>query len=555
MPRESGIITEHRGEIGPRRTPIEEWTMGNESSFYITTAIDYPNSRPHIGTAFEKIGADVQARFRRMEGDKVHFLMGNDENTIKVPQRARELAIEPKQYVDEMAVQFQDVWRALDISYDDFIQTSEERHHRGCQKFIQAVFDAGDIYKGVYNGHYCNGCEAFKTEKEVEEGGGRCPNHPNAALTWVEEENYFFRLSAYRDRLLAHYASHPDFIQPESRRNEVINLVESELKDVAITRKGFTWGIKVPFDPAQTIYVWFDALLNYITAIGYGTDDDRFNSIWPASVHVIGKDITRFHCALWPAMLMSAGLALPGHVFGHGFVYRKNDATGEIQKLSKSLGNVVEPMELIEKFSVEGFRYYFMSQCPFGGDGEFSFERFADTYNSGLANNLGNLYSRILTMCLKYFDGRLEGAASVDATQWRQGHDFDELIGSVREQIGSFEYSAALQRVWRDVVDAANRYIQETQPFKLAKTDPAACHVVLVNLAEWLRVAAILIKPFLPRTAETFFTAFNFEATKAWDQIGYGDAALPRLPQDLLVTAPITGGKPAPLFPKIETRP
>jgi methionyl-tRNA synthetase len=555
MPRESGIITEHRGEIGPRRTPIEEWTMGNESSFYITTAIDYPNSRPHIGTAFEKIGADVQARFRRMEGDKVHFLMGNDENTIKVPQRARELAIEPKQYVDEMAVQFQDVWRALDISYDDFIQTSEERHHRGCQKFIQAVFDAGDIYKGVYNGHYCNGCEAFKTEKEVEEGGGRCPNHPNAALTWVEEENYFFRLSAYRDRLLAHYASHPDFIQPESRRNEVINLVESELKDVAITRKGFTWGIKVPFDPAQTIYVWFDALLNYITAIGYGTDDDRFNSIWPASVHVIGKDITRFHCALWPAMLMSAGLALPGHVFGHGFVYRKNDATGEIQKLSKSLGNVVEPMELIEKFSVEGFRYYFMSQCPFGGDGEFSFERFADSYNSGLANNLGNLYSRILTMCLKYFDGRLEGAASVDATQWRQGLDFDELIGSVREQIGSFEYSAALQRVWRDVVDAANRYIQETQPFKLAKTDPAACHVVLVNLAEWLRVAAILIKPFLPRTAETFFTAFNFEATKAWDQIGYGDAALPRLPQDLLVTAPITGGKPAPLFPKIETRP
>jgi methionyl-tRNA synthetase len=529
--------------------------MGNESSFYITTAIDYPNSRPHIGTAFEKIGADVQARFRRMEGDKVHFLMGNDENTIKVPQRARELAIEPKQYVDEMAVQFQDVWRALDISYDDFIQTSEERHHRGCQKFIQAVFDAGDIYKGVYNGHYCNGCEAFKTEKEVEEGGGRCPNHPNAALTWVEEENYFFRLSAYRDRLLAHYASHPDFIQPESRRNEVINLVESELKDVAITRKGFTWGIKVPFDPAQTIYVWFDALLNYITAIGYGTDDDRFNSIWPASVHVIGKDITRFHCALWPAMLMSAGLPLPEHVFGHGFVYRKNDATGEIQKLSKSLGNVVEPMELIEKFSVEGFRYYFMSQCPFGGDGEFSFERFADAYNSGLANNLGNLYSRILTMCLKYFDGRLERSAAVDATQWRKGLDLDELIGSLRDQIGSFEYSAALQRVWRDVVDAANRYIQETQPFKLAKTDPAACHVVLVNLAEWLRVAAILIKPFLPRTAETFFTAFNFEATKAWDQIGYGDAALPRLPQDLLVTAPITGGKPAPLFPKIETRP
>jgi methionyl-tRNA synthetase len=528
--------------------------MDNPARYYITTAIDYPNSRPHIGTAFEKIGADVQARFRRMEGSTVHFLMGNDENTVKVPQRAREMDLEPKQYVDLMAGQFQDVWRALDISYDDFIQTSEERHHRGSQKFIQAVFDAGDIYKGVYTGHYCTGCETFKTEKEVEEGGGHCPNHPNTPLTWVEEENYFFRLSAYRDRLLAHYASHPDFIQPASRRNEIHNLVETELRDVAITRKGFSWGIKVPFDPTQTIYVWFDALLNYITGIGYGTDEARFRQYWPADVHVIGKDITRFHCALWPAMLLSAGLPLPRSVFGHGFVYRKNEETGEVQKLSKSLGNVVEPMDLIEKFSSEGFRYYFMSQCPFGGDGEFSFERFADAYNSGLANNLGNNYSRILTMCLKYFDGRLDGAATIDATQWRKGLDFDELVGSLRAQMGSFEYSPALQRIWRDVIDASNRYIQETQPFKLAKTDPAACHAVLVNLAEWLRVAAILIKPFLPRTAETFYRAFNFEATRAWDKVSYGDSAVPQLPQNLQVTAPITAGKPAPLFPKIELR-
>ena len=289
--------------------------MDNQSHYYITTAIDYPNSRPHIGTAFEKIGADVQARFRRMEGSTVHFLMGNDENTVKVPQRAREMGLEPKQYVDLMAGQFQDVWRALDISHDDFIQTSEERHHRGCQKFIQAVFDAGDIYKGVYTGHYCTGCETFKTEKEVEEGGGHCPNHPNTPLSWVEEENYFFRLSDYRDRLLAHYASHPDFIQPASRRNEIHNLVETELRDVAITRKGFSWGIKVPFDPTQTIYVWFDALLNYITGIGYGTDESRFRRYWPANVHVIGKDITRFHCALWPAMLMSAGLPVAPECF------------------------------------------------------------------------------------------------------------------------------------------------------------------------------------------------------------------------------------------------
>ena len=489
-----------------------------------------------------------------MEGDRVHFLMGNDENTVKVPQRAREVGLEPKPYVDAMAGQFQEVWRALDIGYNDFIQTSEERHHRGCQKFIQAVYDAGDIYKGKYSGYYCTGCETFKTDKEVEEGGGRCPNHPGTPLTFVEEENYFFRLSAYRDRLLAHYAAHPDFIQPASRRNEIVKLVETELKDVTITRRGFSWGIKVPFDPEQTIYVWFDALLNYITAIGYGTDEARFQSIWPADVHVIGKDITRFHCALWPAMLMSAGLPLPRRVFGHGFVYRKNEATGEVEKLSKSLGNVVEPMELIQKFSAEAFRYYFMSQCPFGGDGEFSFERFADAYNSGLANNLGNLYSRILTMCLKYFDGRLEGAQAVDTSQWRKGVDLDATLAELREQIGIFEYSSALQRIWRDVVDRANQYIQQTEPFKLAKTDLAACHVVLVNLVEWIRVAAILIKPFLPRTAETFYRSFNFEESKPWNEVSYSDAARPHRIADLRVTAPITAGKPAPLFPKVEVR-
>jgi len=528
--------------------------MADATRFYITTAIDYPNSRPHIGTAFEKIGADVQARFRRMEGASVHFLMGNDENTNKVTLRARELDLEPKSYVDDMARQFQEVWRALEISNDDFIQTSEERHHVGCRKFIQAVHDAGDIYKGVYAGHYCTGCESFKTEKEVAEAGGKCPNHPNTPLAWVEEENYYFRLSAYRERLLDYYASHPEFIQPESRRNEIVNLVETELKDVAITRKGFTWGIEVPFDPSQTIYVWFDALLNYITAIGYGTDEERFRCHWPADVHVIGKDITRFHCALWPAMLMSAGVEPPRKVFGHGFVYRKNEETGEVQKLSKSLGNVVEPMDLISKFSSEAFRFYFMSQCPFGGDGEFSFERFADVYNSGLANNLGNLYSRILTMCVKYFEGRLGSTEGIDLAAWRRGLDFPAFIGELREAMIAFDYSNVLQRVWLEVVDRANRYTQETQPFKLAKTDLEACRHVLLNLAEWLRVAAILIKPFLPRTAETFYGAFDFSAGNAWDRVSYSDATRPMKGLDLRITAPLNGGKPAPLFPKIEAQ-
>ncbi|AMV39368.1 methionine--tRNA ligase [Planctomyces sp. SH-PL62] len=529
--------------------------MDEQQRYYITTAIDYPNSRPHIGTAFEKIGADVQARFRRMEGASVHFLMGNDENTNKVTIRARELGLEPKAYVDEMASQFQDVWNALEISNSDFIQTSEERHHVGCRKFIQAVYDAGDIYKGVYAGHYCNGCESFKTEKEVAEAGGRCPNHPNAPLSWVEEENYYFRLSAYRDKLLAFYAANPDFIQPESRRNEILSLVEAELKDVAITRKGFTWGIPAPFDADQTIYVWFDALLNYVTAVGYGTDDERFARLWPADVHVIGKDITRFHCALWPAMLMSAGVALPRKVFGHGFVYRKNEETGEVEKLSKSLGNVVEPMDLIKEFSAEAFRYYFMSKCPFGGDGEFSFERFADAYNSGLANNLGNLYSRILTMCLKYFDGDLGPVGEIDLTAWRGELDLPALTETLRDRVGGFDYTTALQRIWLEVVDAANKYIQVTQPFKLAKVDKEATRVVLANLADWMRATAVLIKPFLPQTAETFYRAFDFESHQPWEAVSYASAASPVSSEThLRVTAPVVDGKPAPLFPKVDAR-
>ncbi len=520
--------------------------MRDAKPFYLTTAIDYPNSRPHIGTAFEKIGADVQARFRRMEGGPVHFLMGNDENTIKVSQRAEELGVDPGTYVDDMARQFREVWSALEISFDDFIQTSEGRHHVGCQAFIQAVHDAGDLYKKAYTGLYCTGCEAFKTEKELVDG--RCPNHPGTPLRQIEEENYFFRLSAFGDRLLAHYREHPEFIQPESRRNEIVNLVEAGLQDVSISRKGFTWGIPVPFDREQTIYVWFDALLNYITAIGYGTDDERFRATWPADVHVIGKDITRFHCALWPAMLMSAGLPLPKRVFGHGFVYNKG------AKVSKSAGTAVDPMDVFRVHGADAFRYYFMRECPFGGDGNFSDERFAEVYNADLADNLGNLYSRTLSMCVKYFDGRLEGAAEVVPTAWLAGLEPDALVADLRERIGAFEYNVALQRIWLDVLGAANRYIEETKPFKLAKTDRDACKAVLVNLAEALRVVAILIKPFLPRTAETFYRAFNFESGKPWARVGYSDAAPRTAAGDLYVTAELVGGKPSPLFPRIDTK-
>jgi methionyl-tRNA synthetase len=331
--------------------------------------------------------------------------------------------------------------------------------------------------------------------------------------------------------------------------------VKSGLLDVAITRKGFTWGIPVPFDPEQTIFVWFNALLNDITAIGYGTDDARFTSIWLADVHVIGKDITRFHCALWPAILLSAGLPLPKRVFGHGFVYRKDEGTGEVPKISKSLGNVVEPMDIINRFSAEGFRYYYcMSQCPFGGDGEFSFERFAEAYNSGLADKLGNTYSGTLAMCVKYFDGKLEGSSAIDPTAWLAGLDLGTLVDELKDLIGTFEYNVALQKIWTEVIGAASRYIDETKPFSLAKTDLEATKVVMVNLAESLRVIAILIKPFLPSTAGTFYRAFNFEDARPWDAVGYNDAISPPGGLELRVTADLVGGKPAPLFPKIDLK-
>lgn len=523
--------------------------MRNPSAFYITTAIDYPNNLPHIGTAFEKIGADAQARYRRMEGRDVWFQMGNDENTIKVSQRAAELGKEPKPYADEMAAKFQEVWDALEISRDGFIQTSDPHHHEGCRKFIQKVFDAGDIYKKNYTGLYCNGCEAFKTDKEVEEGGGRCPAHPNQELKQVEEENYFFRLSAYQDRLLALYRERPEFIQPESRRNEITNLVESGLQDVAITRKGFTWGIKVPFDEEQTIYVWFDALLNYITAIGYGWDEERFRKYWPADVHVIGKDITRFHCALWPAMLWSAGLEIPQRVFAHGFVY----ADGA--KVSKS-GVFIDPRKLGEQHGPDAVRYYFLRECPFGGDGRYSDDRFAEVYNADLANYLGNLYSRTISMCVKYFDGRLEGLAGADLSAWRPGLDLGALVADLRGLVESFQYNVALQRIWQDVLVPANGYITATEPFKLIKTDPDATRLVLANVAEAVRVTGILLKPFLPAAAAAYYGAFDFGSSRPWESVNWDDVAGASAPGSWAVTAPLLpGGKLAPLFPKIEPKP
>jgi methionyl-tRNA synthetase len=517
--------------------------------FYLTTAIDYPNSRPHIGTAFEKIGADVQARYRRMEGYQVHFLMGNDENTVKVARRAAELGLAPKVYSDDMARQFQETWRALEISYDDFIQTSEPRHHQGCRKFIQAVYDNGFIYKGNYEGWYCEGCEAFKTDTEVKEAGGVCPDHKVAPVR-RSEPCYFFALSRFQERLLDYYERNPGFIQPESRRNEVLSLVQSGLQDVNITRSGQDWGIRVPFDETFVIYVWFDALLNYITATGYGSDEELFRNWWPADIHFIGKDITRFHCALWPAMLLAAGLEPPRMVFAHGFVYRKNEETGEVQKIGKSLGNVVEPMEIVTKFNAEAFRYYFLRECPFPADGEFSWQRFESVYNADLANNLGNLYSRVVRLISQYYGGHLGATAGLEPGVVYTEVDTETTVQQVQAHVEACQYNQALERIWRQILDPANQYAERTAPWKLVKNDLEAAKRVLYDLVEQLRSAAILLKPFLPRTAALFYGSFNFP--QAWETVRHEDVWVhPRQVEDLQLLAELENGKPRPLFPRI----
>ena len=522
--------------------------MPSEHNFFITTAIDYPNSRPHIGTAFEKIGADVQARFQRMHGKNVFFLMGNDENTIKVARRAAELNLDTKVYCDEMANQFKEVWRALDISFDDFIQTSETRHHDCCKAFTQKVFDNGYIYKGGYEGWYCDGCEAFKTEKELDEKK-ICPIHKTPAVKRMEP-CYYFALSKFRDQLLDFYEKNPDFIQPESRRNEVLALVQSELKDVNITRSGQSWGIPVPFDPEFTLYVWFDALLNYITAVGYGRDEKKFNDFWPADLHVIGKDITRFHCALWPAMCFAAGITPPKKVFGHGFVYVKNEETGDVQKISKSLGNVVEPMDIITKFSAEAFRYYFLRECPFPGDGEFSLQRFVDIYNSDLANNLGNLYSRVVGLIGKNYEGELKDIGVSDEPLF-PGELCKSIVDQVRNLVETCNYNQALQKIWTMVLDPANQHAEKTAPWTLVKTDKQKTKTVLVQLIEAVRIAAILLKPFLPRLAEKLYTSFDFKTP--WCSISYGDALKPISSQpDIKILAELENGKVKPLLPRIQ---
>jgi methionyl-tRNA synthetase len=457
------------------------------SRFFLTTAIDYVNSRPHLGTAYEKIMADVIARHKRLCGIDTHFLMGNDEHSQNVFRKATEEGISPLAYCDRMEQVFRDTWGHLNISFDDFIRTSEPRHRAGVADLAKRIHAAGDIYEGVYEGWYCVGCEAFKQEKDLVDG--KCPLHLTTPQ-WITEKNYFFRLARYRGPILDHFAAHPEFLQPEARRNEILRLVESGLEDISVSRAGQAWGIPLPFDPSKVVYVWFDALINYASAVGLGSDEAMFDRWWPADLHVIGKDITRFHAVIWPAMLMSAGIALPRQVFGHGFM------TFNGQRMSKSLGTAVDLYEAASRFGPDPLRLYLVKEIPFGGDGDFSWERYDERYNVDCANNLGNLVSRVTAMAGRYRHGRLAPTGAGSETLIRLGEQVAADYRRSMDGLALHEGAAAIYRL----IDGANEFIAETAPWALAR-DPAAADrlsQVLFDAAEAIRLAAVLLVPIMP---------------------------------------------------------
>lgn len=483
-------------------------------SYYITTPIYYVNAQPHLGTAYSTIVADVQARFRRADGYDVLFLTGLDEHGQKVADSAAAHDLTPQQWCDSMVPAFQELWNELNISNDDFIRTTQSRHERGVQHFWEVLKERGYIYKGSYEGWYCVPDETFYTETDVRhanEGADADPEAPlcpdcHRPLVRISEDSWFFKLSEFQKPLLELYAAHPEFIEPEIRRNEVVSFVEGGLKDLSVTRTTFDWGVPLPFDPDHVTYVWFDALLNYLTAVGYG-DPEKTEELayrWPAQQHIVGKDIIRFHCVIWPAMLMAAGLPVPERVLAHGFLLVRNNETGKGEKMSKSRGNAIAPRQVIDLLGVDGYRYYFMTDVAHGMDGAISFERMAQVYNADLANSWGNLVSRSLNMAAKYFDG----ASPV------RGNDYADRPSPLREaSLGLYDrYAAAMKefdyqsaaRFVMDFIAEANLYIENSAPWALAK-DPAKADelaFVIWGLLEAIRMAATLLAPFMPASSQ-----------------------------------------------------
>ncbi|MFH0819118.1 MAG: methionine--tRNA ligase [Patescibacteria group bacterium] len=463
-----------------------------KNKYYLTTAIPYVNAKPHIGFALEAIQTDVLARYHRLIGDNTYFLTGTDENSLKNVQAAEKEKISPQELCDKYADNFKDLKEILTLSNDDFIRTTEPRHKEGAQKFWQAC-KSEDIYKKKYEGHYCVGCETFYTPKDLIDG--LCPEHKTKPEI-IKEENYFFRLSAYQNKLIRLIESGELDIVPKERKNEILSFINSGLEDISISRsvkRAKNWGIPVPGDDKQIMYVWFDALSNYITAVGYANDPEKFKKYWPADLHVIGKGIIRFHAVYWPAMLLSAGLSLPRRIFVHGYI------TSEGQKMSKSLGNVVDPLEIAEDYGTDALRYFLLREIPPTGDGDFSMKRFVDRYNADLANDLGNLVSRVSNMIERYFKGVLP---SVEVE-----NEYD--LEKVNILISQFRFNEALEYIWQ-IIRTANKYVEEEKPWELyniKNIDKLA--KVLTKLLVTIKDISLILEPFLPETAEEIQDHFN----------------------------------------------
>ncbi|MBR5797036.1 MAG: methionine--tRNA ligase [Phascolarctobacterium sp.] len=472
-------------------------------TYYITTPIYYPSDKLHIGHAYCTTIADTLARFHRAKGEEVFFLTGSDEHGLKIQRKAQEKGITPIEYVDAIIANFKQLWNELNISNNDFIRTSEERHHKVVQDVLTKIFEQGDIYKKNYEGLYCVPCESYWLERQLVDG--KCPDC-GRPVEKMQEESYFFKLSKYQEWWLQFIEENPNFIQPASRRNEMINFVKQGLEDLCITRTTFDWGIPVPFDKKHVVYVWFDALLNYLTGIKYGTDEAMFNKFWPASLHLVGKEIVRFHTIIWPIMLKAMGVELPQKVYGHGWLVIDGD------KMSKSKGNVIDPLALIDEFGADAIRYFLLREIVFGNDGNFSRDALITRINSDLANDLGNLLHRTVSMIEKYHGGVVTNTGVIEAVD----EDLMALVKTTAENFAkdmdAMEINSAIKSVWA-LISRANKYIDETAPWILAKDEAKAARLqtVMYNLAETLRVVAILVAPFIPSTSPKIYTQLGLE--------------------------------------------